>query len=269
MDSMQHGMFPQELIKRLSGMEYQRILRFAVLKCETDELSKEDLFSRKNTLSCCIDAALSVVNWEVAGLAACFYDPLEFRDHDFETLTSGLVDAYEVFARRNREPFDRDALVLALNILARLEDKRPFAAVLNLLLVENNQLISEQKITCALEAIRQEVKRLNGFLGPPVLEDTRNKSRRKGKSKSKPRSTLRGPKTETMDEQLKEFRLFVASKKQSSYNASGKMTSIRKLAHMFWFDNKKKFDKCAVASGEKKGYGSFQSLLNAYNNTSA
>ena len=79
-------------------------------------------------------------------------------------------------------------------------------------------------------------------------------------------SRLRGPKTETMKEQLTKFSEFVKKEKDDPLADFHFEENINSMAGRFWKDHRRTFERAAKAKGERKGYSCPKALATAYRN---
>lgn len=91
---------------------------------------------------------------------------------------------------------------------------------------------------------------------------------RQEETKTRPhlRSRLRGPKTETMKEQLKRFSEFVMREKNDPLADFHLEEKLNSMAVRFWNEHKRTFERAAKAKGERKGYSCPKVLATAYRN---
>ena len=80
------------------------------------------------------------------------------------------------------------------------------------------------------------------------------------------RSRLRGPKTETMKEQLTQFSTFVEAEKNDPLADFHLEEKLNSMAVRFWNEHRQTFEKAAKAQGERKGYSCPKTLATAYRN---
>ena len=80
------------------------------------------------------------------------------------------------------------------------------------------------------------------------------------------RSKLRGPKTEMMKEQLKQFSEFVDKERNDSLAEFKPKEKLNSMVVRFWNLHKTTFEKAAKAKDERKGYSCPKALATAYRN---
>ena len=115
------------------------------------------------------------------------------------------------------------------------------------------------------ETVDESIAELMTELTDTLSEFCNNRrAKQKTASKSRRGSGLRGTKTETMDDQLSDFKAWLLNNQTKD---TDKSTTIGARATQYWNQNKKAMTKAAKESGEKRGYLNAKALAQAYRKT--
>ena len=262
MDPEQQRMFPQSLMERLSGEDFQFALA-AVLNASRGLASA--VFTNNGIMDA-LGASLTQAGG-ITGLlcqlasitcAGSFFAPKRRAPTRMEAaaaLRKGLVDILRSFLENGSEEFDVEAIESSIRELTENRSPDAVADMLRPLYIKASGILTEQRL-------RTVAENLYGLMKPHLkLRMPKKRPVASGKP------AYRGPKTKAMDRQLKDFIDFVSANR---YTKGGlKPRGTYELANAFWNRNRKAFDANAEADGEKRGYGNYRVLANAYINLPA
>ena len=270
MDLEQKETFPQCLRERLSGDDFQLALKAAMGDpfelADSASAGLGDIFSVGSCVGGAASTPLGINTVALCHMAFITGNPFGLKKRDSRTridpaqkrmeaeaaLRKGFIDILRSFLESRDDEFDVEAIEATIRELTESRNEDVVANVLKPLYIKESGVLTEQRLKTVAENLYDFLK--------PHLKIRKPKTAPKRTSGD---SSFKGPKTKTMDRQLKDFMNFVAARKYAK--GRGKPAGTYELANNFWCHNKTAFEASAKASGEARGYGNYRVLANAYN----